>query len=268
MRRLLTSSVLLALVFGLVPSVALANSYNPTATATWIPNGQVWAMAVTSTRIYLGGDFTSLKNPATGATVTRNHLVAIDRSTGNPSSTWNPSVVDNAAELDQNGFRTNPAIGALALARGEPSSLVATSTPSAARTVTSWRQWALTGKCSTHGIPPSMAEFGTSVVSGTDLYMVGQFGDVSGSDRDGAALLSTVDAAVDPAWDPQLTGGRAQSIAQSEDTIFLGGTFTGLGNAPNRSQKYLASVDATSGDDTGWAPPSQCENLASRVSGA
>ncbi len=61
----------------------MAHTYQSCAAPTWVPNGQVWAMAVTPSRIYLGGDFTSLRNPVTGAVVARNHLAAIDRAPAN-----------------------------------------------------------------------------------------------------------------------------------------------------------------------------------------
>lgn len=261
-RRLFTSAVLLAVVLGLVPAAAIATDYQSGATPTWIPNGQVWAMAVTPSRIYLGGDFTSLKNPATGSTVTRQHLAAIDRSTGNPTS-WAPDVVGNPAEVDVNGNRTNPVVGALNVAsdgsvfvggdfnkvEGKTRNFIASVDKDGVvldtfQPVVNGRVW----------------DFARA---GTNLYVVGQFGQVNTVTRHGAALLSTVDGSLITAWNADLgtdlsvTGGKAQAVAISGDTVFLGGTFEKI---HGRTQRFLGSVNATTGADTTWAPLSQCEN--------
>lgn len=258
-RRLLASSVLLGLVVALLPAAATAATYNSAAVPTWVPNGQVWAMAVTPSRIYLGGDFTSLQNPVTGATFAANNLVAIEKSTGNPSTTWRPSVVGNPAEFDVNGFRTNPPVAALnwntdgTLYVGGDFNSVSGKTRNFAAAIDkdgqvldSWAPVVTGGR---------VWDFARA---GSQLYMVGQFGKVNDVNRSGAALVSATTGATDITWDAGLTG-RAQAIALSGGKVFLGGTFTKI---HGRDQSFLGSVDATTGADTTWNPASQCTEAA------
>ncbi len=256
-RRFFTWSVLLGLLVGLMPPAAWALTYSSTAAPTWIPNGQVWAITVTPTRVYLGGDFSSLKNPVTGASVTRNHLAAIDRATGNPTS-WAPNVIDNPAIPDPNGQRRNPAIAAILVngntvyVGGDFTAIGATDRNFAAAisastgAVTSWNPLVEGGL---------VWDFS---LDGSDLYMVGQFGKVGGNDSTGAARVDASTAAHEPGWDVQMVG-QAQAIAKSGNTIYLGGTFTEL---KGQARNYLASVNDNNGDPTGWTPPTQCPDIA------
>lgn len=50
--------------------------------AAWYPNGPVYAVAQLDNTVYLGGDFTSMRNPETGATVSRSRMAAIDVADG------------------------------------------------------------------------------------------------------------------------------------------------------------------------------------------
>ena len=59
-------------------------AYQQRARNAWVPNGTVYAMAKAGSTVYLGGDFTWLTNPATGATVARARLAAVDATTGAP----------------------------------------------------------------------------------------------------------------------------------------------------------------------------------------
>jgi hypothetical protein len=251
-RRFFASFLLVGLVASLIPGAANALDYKSKPAATWIPNGQVWAMAVTPSRIYLGGDFTSLTNPATGGRVSRQHVVAIDRSTGNPSSTWAPAVVDagtpgadtpTVAALNVGSDGTVYIGGDLESIGGKARNFVG-AVDQDGTVLNSWRP----------AIDNRVWDFARS---GKSLYMVGQFTEVDGQSRAGAARVSTTDAAL-LSWNPDLTG-RAQAVAISGNKVYLGGTLTAVGGRP---QEYLASVDAATGADTGWAPPSQCAAAA------
>ena len=173
MRRLLCFSALLGLLVSLLPSAALAVTYSSTAAPTWIPNGQVWAMAVTSTRVYLGGDFTKLTNPVTGESVARRNLAAIDRATGNPSS-WRVDVVENPQSGGlSGGYRTNPGVGAL-------------------------------------------------MVSGSTIYVGGDFTSIDGVDRNFAAAVSTSGSVLPFNPNPD---GRVWDFVEDGSNLIMAGNF-------------------------------------------
>ena len=55
------------------------------------PNNTVRDMVVVGNTAYIGGSFTALTSATGGTTVTRNHVAAIDMTTGNVLP-WNPNV--------------------------------------------------------------------------------------------------------------------------------------------------------------------------------
>ena len=261
MRRLLCFSALLGLLVSLLPSAALAVTYSSTAAPTWIPNGQVWAMAVTSTRVYLGGDFTKLTNPVTGESVARRNLAAIDRATGNPSS-WRVDVVENPQSGGlSGGYRTNPGVGAL---------MVSGSTIYVGGDFTSIdgvdRNFAAAVSTSGSVLPFNPNPDGRVwdfVEDGSNLIMAGNFNKVPAGagavgQRVGVAKVNETTGALVEGFNAQVSGGFVQTMVVNGPTLFLGGTFTGLGGADNRN--FLGAVNTSDGAFTDFAPAQQCED--------
>lgn len=262
MKRLLSSALLLGLIAALVPSVAMAETYEAAPTPQWIPQGaggaggggQVWAMAQTSTRIYLGGDFTSLRNPATGATFAASNLVAIDKSTGNPTSAFVAPVVAGSSALDGNGYRVNPAVSSIDVAADgsvfvggnfasiDGATRLFAAKVSSAGVVQGWNAQIANGAVR------------DLQVSGSNVFLAGLFNSVGGQSRIGAAAVNATTAAV-ASWDADLgPSGRAQTVKVTGGVVYLGGDFK---EVHNRTQENLASVTEAAGADTGWAPNSQ-----------
>ena len=228
-RRFFVVFALLGLMIGLLPASANAQSYSATASATWIPNAQVRAMVVTSTRIYIGGDFTSLTNPGTGAKVTRNHIAALDRATGNPVAGWNPSVPDGGATGGD-----SPAVGALMVngstlyVGGDFKSIDGQARNYAAAldtngNLTSWN-------------PHLNDRVWDFAMNGSNVVMVGLFGRVNvnslgggtlGVQRRSAALVNATNGQVVTSFDAQVEAGKTvQTVLVDGNTTYLGGTFT------------------------------------------
>lgn len=67
-------------------------TYTKNPSSSWVPDGTVYAMATDGDRVYLGGAFTSLRNPSTGAVVDRAHIAALDAVTGELDTAWNPGA--------------------------------------------------------------------------------------------------------------------------------------------------------------------------------
>ena len=257
MRRLLCFSAMLGLLVSLLPSAALAVTYSSTAAPTWIPNGQVWAMAVTSTRVYLGGDFTKLTNPVTGESVARVNLAAIDRATGNPSS-WRADVVANPQSGGlSGGFRTNPGVGALMVSGstiyvgGDFTSIDGVDRNFAAAVSTS-------GSVLPFNPNPNKRVWDFALDGGS-LFVGGNFTKINGTTAlTGVAKVDPISGTVVPAFDARVSGGSVQTMVVDGSDLYVGGTFTGLSGAGNRN--FLGAVNTTSGDATGFAPAQQCED--------
>jgi outer membrane protein assembly factor BamB len=90
-------------------SVAAASpaqvTYAPTPRPTWAANNTVYAVAVHGNTVYLGGEFSALKNPATGATVFARGLAALDRTTGQPLWTAHASGEVRSLAVAADGTR-------------------------------------------------------------------------------------------------------------------------------------------------------------------
>lgn len=92
-------------------------------------------------------------------------------------------------------------------------------------------------------------------LSGGTLYVGGQFDSIAGEPR---SLIAAVDVATGQAtsWNPDAAGVLAEfpvvaALAVRQDTVYAGGNFLSIGGQPRR---YLAAVDARTGQALAWAP--------------
>jgi outer membrane protein assembly factor BamB len=85
------------------------------------------------------------------------------------------------------------------------------------------------------------------------FYIGGSFTHVAGVVCHNAAHI-LADGTLDPAWDPE-PSGTVLALARLGSSVYLGGLFHGPGSINgNVAREYLAAVDATTGQATGWAP--------------
>jgi hypothetical protein len=89
-RRLVMGLLMAALLA--VALVAPANAVGSRARSGWMPNGTVNAIALTPTRVYIGGRFTTLTNSANGHKVKAHGLAALDRRSGALITSWHASA--------------------------------------------------------------------------------------------------------------------------------------------------------------------------------
>jgi hypothetical protein len=201
----------------------------------------------TVARLYLGGAFTHVGN------VARHYFAAIDLATGTPTGT-DPNLDARVTTIAVSGGGAFTA--RIAYVSGV---FTKTTSPALARfhfaafrdddaTATDWAP-------SADGVATAMA------VSGTTVYLGGDFQQVEGSARTGAAAVDAGTGAVLP-WAPDVDGGffggqptlAIRSLAVSGDAVYLAGRFfTVNGKARNN----LAAVDPTAGTITrDWDPDS------------
>ena len=236
-------AVLCGILVALLPSgVAQALEYRSTALEAWHPNGQVWAVEVTDTRVYLGGDFTELRNPATGEALPRDRVAALDRATGAPVDGWAPSVDGTVYALEAAPNGNLYAGGEFLNINGAPAQRLA-QLDQAGQVVPGWAP------------DPGRRVLDIEQVDGS-LYVAGHFGSITGTYRRGLAKLDAATGALDPAFDAQVpTDGHVQTMEVVDGIAYLGGTFQSLGGSTRR---FAGAVDASTGSVLPWAPQALC----------
>ena len=94
------------------------------------------------------------------------------------------------------------------------------------------------------------------VLSGTTLYVAGDFSSIGGETRAGLAALETIDEGdktgrANSTWNPNPQGGNVKTMLVSGSTLYVGGTFTSIGD---QTRSRITVVDMVgSGDGTGRA---------------
>jgi hypothetical protein len=220
---------------------AASAAYRSHAATSWVPNGTVYAMAQAGSRIYLGGTFTRLTNPATGASVQRSRLAAVDAITGAPLN-WNPGANDTVRALAVGSDGVLYAGGAFTSAAGTSASRLAAITP----TGTAVSGWKAEANNTVRDI----------VVDSTGVFVAGAFGTINGTTRQRLGRIEPATGAVDTSFDARVRGGRVHTIAVAGDSLLLGGTFSTLSGAARGAS---GSVARSTGAVTSWAPTKQCD---------
>ena len=219
-------------------------AYQASAASSWVPNGTVYAMAQAGDRIYLGGTFTSLTDPATGATVARSRLAAVDAATGVPTS-WNPGADNTVRALAVGSDGTVYAGGLFTSAAGVSASRLAAITP----TGTAVAGWKSSANNTVRDI----------LVDSTGVFVGGAFGTINGTTRVRLARIKPATGALDTSFNARVGGGYVFTIAAAGDSLLLGGTFSTLSGAARAAS---GSVARSTGAVTSWAPAKQCDTCA------
>jgi outer membrane protein assembly factor BamB len=219
-----------------------AAAYSTNQSFTWVPDGTVYSMARDGGRIYIGGGFTSLRNPSTGQRVARAHLAALDASTGQLLS-WNPGANQRVRALAVGGDGTVYAGGDFTSAGGRSAARIAAIT-SAGDSRTGW---------SASATRPVLQ----IRVEGGDVYIAGNFTGVNGTSRPGVAKIAASNGALDRDWNARAAGGRVHALALAPEGVIVGGAFTGLGGQP---RQFLGAVSRATGAVTSWHPVSVCDS--------
>ena len=220
-------------------SSAAATGWDPN------PNGSVRALARSQdgSFIYAGGDFAG---PGSIGGAARNHLAALDASTGN-AGPWNPNTDSPALALAAAGGHVYAGGGFGSagpnlverdnIARLNPNGSVDTA----------WNPGA------GGAIAP---EVDALLFSGGSLYVGGSFDTLDGTSRSNLGALDAATGNVDPAWVPS-ADDQMLSLALSDDggTVYTGGYFLTLSDGTNTVGPYLGSVSTTTGEvGAAWDP--------------
>lgn len=238
-------AVIAAVALALLGLVTPAQAANENPRAGWVPNGPVYAIATAGDRVYLGGKFTSLKNPATGKVVKRTRLAALDRTTGELVTDWAPAVDNNVRSIAVSADgQTVYAGGAFLSANGTSVQRVAAFDHGGAL-VSSFRTTA-------------NKEVRSLLLRDGFLYVGGMFGQVNGKPRTGLGRVDATTGALDTTWVANVGGGRVFTLDAPDGgaELVVGGSFTSLDGAP---RSFLGSVDFSTSQVSGWEPTPICD---------
>ncbi|HLF40103.1 MAG TPA: Ig-like domain-containing protein, partial [Acidimicrobiia bacterium] len=184
---------------------------------------------VDGSTVYAGGSFTFIGGAP------RNHIAALDRSTGMAAS-WDPSADSYVHRLLVDGS-TLYAGGQFTTIGGAPrTSLAAISTVTGA--ATSWNPDV--------GAPSSVTAL---AIDGMTLYLGGDFISVGGLTRNRLAAVDASTGSVLP-WDPD-ANSSVEALVVDGSTVYVGGWFDRIGLTP---RNRIAAIDGASGLPTPWNP--------------
>ncbi len=221
------------------------DNYNTVDCLTsWNPNldGSVHAIAVSGSTVYLGGGFTTVDS-VPGLDKTRNRAAAVDATTGVATS-WNPNLSNAVFAIGVSGSTVYLGGGFTCIGgpdadrncdgAGEVVRNLAAAVNATTGIATSWN--------------PDLDDYVLAMaVSGSTVYLGGQFSTVGGTTRNYAAAVGTDGTLTD--WNPGLNGS-VRAIGVLESTVYLGGYFSTVGGT---TRNYAAAVNAA-GNLTAWNP--------------
>jgi hypothetical protein len=221
--------------------------------ATWQAGGRVRTLAVANGIAYLGGSFTTLFSHGTRRTVVRNHLAAINVSTGAPTS-WNPNVNGSVRIIRVIGNRVYIG-GSFTSVGGHRVRNVAAVGRLGGRLV---RGFTASANAAVNAL----------AASNTTLYVGGAFSRVDGVARRTLAAVSLATGALRPAFRAG-TSGVVNTLLRDAGTgrLYVGGKFARIDGVP---RPFLGAVGSRRGAAFRWAnaPLGQVWSLALRPGGS
>jgi trimeric autotransporter adhesin len=214
------------------------------ARAQWRPDAAVQTILVAHKRVYIAGDFTHLRNTATGHRVARNRVAAFDRATGVLVKGFHPRVNHAVKALAVLGHKLVLG-GEFTVVNGKSRQHLAAVNARSGH-LTHWTAsvdgpvWAL---LSMRG----------------EVYVGGKFATANAEPRSSLFALDS-QAALSATWPDQsagLTDHWVNALAASADrhSVLVGGSFHTLVGSP---RSFLGAIARGSGDVREWDPAPVC----------
>ena len=243
-RSLLAAAVIASVAVAAVADAAVVRN---TPLVGYQPNNTVRKIVIVGNTAYMAGQFTGMTPAGGGATVTRNHVAAVDMTTG-ALLPWNPNANGNVYAL---------------LASGGNIYIGGTFT-----TVGGATHKNLVEVNGTSGAPVAgFAKFASPEQSGArpgHLRQRSVRGRSFTSPRRYAAKVNAGTGALNTAWAPVISNSlgtspevRAIAVNASGTRVILGGFFNRLNSGapgdPNATNLGVGAVDSTTGASLPWA---------------
>jgi hypothetical protein len=228
-------------------SVANAAVMQQRPAASYQANGTVRKIIIVGNTAYLGGQFTAMIPSGGGTAVTRNHLAAVDMTTGGLLP-WNPNANGTVYALLASGGNIYVG-GSFTSVGGAPHKNLAEVNGTNGALVASFA----------NTTRPNKAVRALAVSPTGNLYVGGAF-----TSPRRFALETDATGALIPAWAPVISNTlgtsaevRAIALNPSGTRVILGGFFNMLNSGapgdPNATNLGVGGVDATTGASLSWA---------------
>jgi trimeric autotransporter adhesin len=240
------TAVTLGVIVGvpLVAFPALAD-YSPTPrTATWsATDGRVYSIERIADTIYIGGSFTTLRNPTGTATVARSRLAAFDAITGS-LLLWNPGANNDVRALKASSDGTGLFVGGIfTTIAGVNRNRLAEVNTSTGALVTSF------------SVNASASVFSVERI-GSRVFFGGTFTSVNGAAHARIAAVAEATGVLVPGWNGSASATVNKILAAPDEArIFLGGQFHTLSG---QSRDFIGALNYADGAATAWRPPIPC----------
>jgi len=221
-------------IASLAAATGVLNNWSPNATGP--SNCAVYALAVSDSAVFAGGIFSNIGGEA------RSNLAQLDPATGMASTsmpivtgdtyccvyvlTYANSILYIGGNFTAIGYSTRNNLGAFNTATGS---------------VTTWNP---NVQCTSY-VPYVCA----LTISGSTVYIGGEFSTVGGLTRNNIAALS-LDTGIATNWNPN-ADSSVSALALSGSTLYAGGYFKNIGGL---ARNNVAALDTATGAATDWNP--------------
>lgn len=217
-------AALLLLLGGLVsPAFARETALSATSSSMWQTNNTVRALAYAKGKVFIGGEFTSVRPPGAAAgtqETSRTYLAVVDAVSGNLLSFApqpNGRVWSLAASEDQSRVYVG---GDFTQIAGQSRQRLAAFDTTSLALVSNFR-------------PNVSYRVATIAAQANNVYFGGSFGTVSGAVRNRLAAVQASDGALLP-WNPSANADvKVVRPAPDGTKVYIGGAFDTLGGLPS-----------------------------------
>jgi len=205
-----------------IDAAGQVTSWNPS------PGGQVNALVVSGTTLYVGGDFTSI------SATTRNHVAAYDLVSGNILA-WDPNAGTTAGNTI-NSMLVNAGLiyvgGKFTSVGGQTRNNIA-AVDAATGLATTWN-------------PNASSTVNVVALSGQNIYIGGAFTQVNATTRNHIAAID-VSTGLITSWNPN-SDNNVYVIDPGVSSLYVGGSFSNIGT---QSRFRFAELDMNTSNATG-----------------
>jgi hypothetical protein len=213
----------------------------------WQTNGIVWAIAAAKGKVYIGGDFTSLRRegaPAGSGEVAREHLAAFDATTGKLLP-FHHHLDGQVAALAASPHGDKIYLGGrFTHVDGRSRGHVAAFYTHSGALRKAWK-------------PRVSANVSAIAAHGNTVYLGGAFSSVNGEARERLAATSASGTLL--AWHPRVDGGvTAMALPKDGSRVIIGGYFDVLNGSPHHA---IGSVYPAHTAKSGRTAPWQAQGV-------
>jgi hypothetical protein len=240
---------LLAALLALLALAPVADAdFSSTPAPGLVTDGPVEALATSGNNLYLGGSFETV-GPRTGVGLQFNSSLS-ERSTSIPQVSGSGAVITTVISDGSGGWFIGGRFTSVGgVARTNLAHILANDT------------------VDPHFNPEPKGQQQNAyvqslVLSGSTLYVAGQFEEIGGQTRKGLAGIDTA-TGLATAFAPEPNGEVSCGLTTYAGYVFACGIFTGIGG---QTRRYLAELEPSSGNATSWNPEPSSRPAASYIS--